>query len=168
MRRYNFKRVAIRVAVASAIAALFALSIHFPKYAWPPVICNGGFTDAIVDGIVFIFALFIAMVLVEGFHWLGWLMRRAPSASTQARDSAEVLSPTGGRLFSPVGAVSSIVLALFVLGVVRSYIGPLTPCERVDPSEISKRLIVGAILEAYGLLLLAEAILRKFPRRPVR
>ena len=47
MCRYHWKRVAIRVALASTIAASFALSIHFPRFAWPPIICNGGFTDGV-------------------------------------------------------------------------------------------------------------------------
>jgi len=72
--------VSIRVALASAVATLFALSIHHPRNAWPPVICNGGFTD----GVVFVLSLFVAMLFVEGFHWLGWLMRPVPSASPAA------------------------------------------------------------------------------------
>jgi hypothetical protein len=108
---------------------------------------------------VFLLDLFVAMLFVEGSHWLGWVMRRVPSASP-----AEVSSATGGRLLAPVGAVSSLLLALFVLYVVRAYIGLLTPCEGVNPSDISKRLVVGGILQAYGVLLLAEMLV-KFPRR---
>ena len=114
---------------------------------------------------MFVLTLFVAMLFVEGFHWLGWLMRQAPCASRKARDSAEVSSPTGGRLFAPVGGVSSLLIARFVSYVVGAYIGALNPCEGIDPSNISKRLIAGGILQAYGVLLLAEAILRKFPRR---
>jgi hypothetical protein len=59
------------------------------------------------------------------------------------------------------------LLALLVLFVVRAYIGTLTSCEGVDPSSISKRMVVGAIFQAYGVLLLAEVALRKYPLRQI-
>jgi len=164
VRRYNWKRVGVRVALASGIAVLIALSAHSSRNAWPPRICNGGF----MDGVVFILGLFAAMLVVEGFHWGAWLMRQQSDASRATSQlSLDNSSPTGGRLFAPVGWLSSFLLALLVLFVVRAYIGTLTACEGVDPSSISKRMVVGAIFQAYGVLLLAEVALRKYPLRQI-
>jgi hypothetical protein len=161
MPRYNWKRVTSRVVLAFVLSVLIVVQAHTSKNAWPPRICNGGF----MDGVQFIVQLLAAMLVVESCHWLTWQMRQA-SKAFRAKQQNEVRTsfPTGGRLFAPVGAFSSFILALFVLQISIGYIGSVTPCTAVDTSNISRRMMAAAIVEGYGLLLLAEAALRKLPR----
>jgi hypothetical protein len=153
--------VASRVGLASGFAVFMVLQAHTSKNAWPPRICSGGF----VDGVQFIVQLVAAMLVVEGCHWLAWQARQAPKAfRAKQQDEMRISFATGGRLFAPVGAFSSFLLVLFVLLISIGYIGSVTPCAAVDPSNISRRLMVAAVVEGYGLLLLAEILLRKLPR----
>jgi hypothetical protein len=161
MPRYNWKRVVSRVGLAFVFSVFMVLQAHTSKNAWPPRICNGGF----MDGVQFIVQLLTAMLVVEGCHWLAWQTRQAPKAlRAKQQNEVRISFPTGGRLFAPVGAFSSFLLVLFVLLISIGYIGSVTPCAAVDPSNISRRLMVAAIVEGYGLLLLAETALRKLPR----
>jgi hypothetical protein len=164
MPQYNWERVIRRLALASAFSVLIALQAHTSKNAWPPRICNGGF----MDGVQFVVQLLIAMLVVEGFHWITWQLRHTSKAFRAKQQSEIRISfATGGRLFAPVGAFSTFLLALFVLQISVVYIGSATPCAAVDPSNISRKMIVASIVEGYGLLLLAEAALRKLPRRSI-
>jgi hypothetical protein len=161
MPRYNWQRVIRRVALAFALLVLAALRAHTCWGVWPPNICSGGF----VDGIQFVLQLLAAMLVVEGIHWMTRRMRQTSKAFRAEQQSAVQISfPTGGKLFAPVGAISSFLLGLFVLLISNAYIGSVTPCESVDLNSISRRMIVAVIVGAYGFLLLADAALRKLPR----
>jgi hypothetical protein len=162
MRRYNWGRVVVRIALASALAAFYAVAAHSGRSVWPPRICNGGFADAIE----FVLGLSAAMLVIEGLHWGTWWMRQLSNVSrAKSQKSVDDSPSTGGRLFAPLGGISSVLLAAIVLDAVRAYIGALTPCESLDPHSVSRRMIMGAIFQAYGVLLIAEALLTKFPRR---
>jgi len=162
MPLYNWGRVIRRLALAFALSVLAAFRAHTSWGVWPPNICRGGF----MDGAQFVVQLLAAMLVVEGFHWMTWRMRQTSKVlRARQQGGVHISFPTGGKLFAPVGAISSFLLGLFVLQIANVYIGSVTPCEALDPSTISKKVIVGAIVEAYGLLLLADAALRKLPRR---
>jgi hypothetical protein len=129
------------------------------------VFVNGGFED----GVEFVLQLLVAMSVVEALHWVTWQLRQSYKAfRSSPQNEIRISFPTGGRLFAPVGAVSSVLLALFVLQISAAYIGSVTPRAAIDSSGISRRTTAGAIVEGYGLLLLAEAVLRKLPRRSTR
>ena len=77
MRRYNWGRVVVRIALASALAAFYAVAAHSGRSVWPPRICNGGFADAIE----FVLGLSAAMLVIEGLHWGTWWMRQLSNVS---------------------------------------------------------------------------------------
>jgi hypothetical protein len=118
-----------------------------------------------VDGVQLVVQLLAAMLVVAGIHWMTWRMRQTSEAFRAKQQSAVHISfPTGGKLFAPIGAISSFLLGLFVLLISNAYVGSVTPCESVDLNSISRKMIVAVIVGAYGFLLLADAALRKLPR----
>jgi hypothetical protein len=121
-----------------------------------------------MDGAKFVCELLAAILVIEAVHWVAWRIRQPMNASdSNPQHEVKLSFPTGGRLFAPVEAVSTLLLALFVLYISTAYIGSVAPCTALQPTPITRRIAVGTIVEAYGLLLLAEAALRKFPRRQV-
>jgi hypothetical protein len=156
MSEYNWVRVIPRLALAFVLSVGTVIRAHISGFS-----CAGGF----IDGLQFVVELLAAMLAVEGFHWMAWRMRQPSKALRLSQHSGVRISfPTGGKLFAPLGALSSFLLALLILRISIAYIGSVAPCEAADLSSISGKLIVAAIVEAYGLLLVAHAVLKMLPR----
>jgi hypothetical protein len=161
MPQYNWRRVIRRVALAFALVVLAAVRAHTSWGVWPPNMCSGG----LMDGVQFVVELLAAVLVVEGIHWMTWRMRQTSKAlRAKQQIGVHISFPTGGKLFAPVGAIPSFFLGLFVLRISNAYIGSVTPCEAVDLRSISGKMIAAVIVGAYGLLLIADAGLRKLPR----
>ena len=81
-----------------------------------------------MGGVQFVVQLLAGMLVVEGFHWMTWRMRQTSKVIRARQEGGVHISyPTGGKLFAPVGAISSFLLGLFVLEISNAYIGSVTP-----------------------------------------
>ena len=147
MPRYNWPRVGWRITFALLLGLLIIFAAHSNgKSPWPPrSTCQGGIPEAFLYEIQFV----ISLLAVEAIHWIAWFLRQKPRAATHQS------VPTGGKLFAPRDAVSSVGLALFLLYVTR-FLGIATPCETMTLGQIGGKVVAGQMLQAYAVLLLAN------------
>jgi hypothetical protein len=147
MPPYNWPRVGWRLALATAMSLMIVTSAHTSgKSPWPPPsTCQGG----VIEALVFEAKFFMALVVVEGLHWLAWFLRQGP------RTPGKQAVATGGKLFAPRDVVASVALGLFLLQAA-TYIGIATPCDALPFGGITRRLATGEILAAYAVLLFAN------------
>jgi len=100
----------------------------------------------------------LAMAFVEGLNWFGWLVKRNLALRSNSVVSRPELDPLDGiDLFFP-DAWSGLVLGVGLLFVAYRLHAP-SPCASATYSSTPGRYVGGALILAYGLLLLVQACL---------
>jgi hypothetical protein len=125
-----------------------------PKYSSAPVICNGGWEEAL-----FVFVqLVAAAILIELVSWAIWYVFVRPKVrpARPGIDDPDDYVLSGGQFLGPKASIVSIVLACILGPYSLLGIGIPDPCTWMEHNKFSTRTFAGGLVLMYAIMMASD------------
>ena len=148
-----WRRIRRRDFYALGLGVLFTTFTFFGYDYLPPALAPCP-SPAWQNAVSFFMTLCLGVALVEGLNWVGWLITRNLARPAGFEFSKSEPDPSRRDLFIPGGWTG---LALGVVLLITPYaLHDPSQCEPLRFGTISFRFVLGALMIAYGLLLVGQ------------